>query len=155
MSLGGFFKNITAVARAAGNPGGSAIRAVRGQPIVGHNSFGSVADPLNAVHASQAPAAPVMGQTPYQSQFNWAAPTMSRQDMVAQALANHASQGAPAAPAAPPPMPPQVPPGAPPQFPGGGPPMMPPPGMQAPGMQPPAPRPQPMPLGPGRYAAVM
>jgi hypothetical protein len=47
-------KKVTDVARAGANPGGSLIRAARGQPVVGHNSFASVADPLNAVHAASA-----------------------------------------------------------------------------------------------------
>lgn len=49
-------KKVTGIAGALGNPGGSAIRAIRGQPIVGGNSntFGARADPLNAFHAAPA-----------------------------------------------------------------------------------------------------
>lgn len=108
MSLGGFFKKVTGVARALGNPGGTAINVLRGQPAVdtsGKVNFAQTADPLNAVHATQMPGAAPVGQTPYQNQYNWAAPTMSRQDMVAAALAKHVSQypgGQPAPPMAPP-----------------------------------------------------
>lgn len=112
MSLGGFFKKVTNYARAGANPGGSLIRAARGQPIVGHNSFASVADPLNAVHPSAAATMTPGTQTPFQPQAGgWAAPTMSRQEMVAQAIANHGAQapqppmmGAPAPAAPQPPM---------------------------------------------------
>lgn len=120
MSLGGFFKKVTGVARALGNPGGTAINVLRGQPAVdtsGKLNFAQNADPLNAVHATQMPGAAPVGQTPYQPQYNWAAPTMSRQAMVAAALANHGAQYPGGQPLAPPMAPPGAPPGAPPAAP--------------------------------------
>lgn len=113
MSLGGFFKKVTNIARAAGNPGGSLIRAARGQPIVGGNNFRNTADPLSAVSPTPYSGPGPIQQTPYTSQgAGWAAPTMSREQMVAQAIARNAGQPMPQQPA--PQQPPMAQPVAPP-----------------------------------------
>ena len=99
MSLGGFFKKVTNVARAAGNPGGSLIRAARGQPVVGHNSFKSVADPLNAVTPAPYPGAtgPASGGS-YQPMYQMPAQTGTREQMVAAAIARNATAQQPPQP---------------------------------------------------------
>jgi hypothetical protein len=104
MSLGGFFKKVTNIARAAGNPGGSAIRAAKGQPIVGHNSFKTVADPLNAVTPAPFPGSTMAPSGSYQPSYQPPAPTGSREQMVAAAIAQHgAPMPPPQQPMAPPP----------------------------------------------------
>lgn len=93
------------------NPGAAAAdKFAGGAPINARNML----DPGNFVYPGAAPPSAAGGMTPPQAANPWQAPTMTREQMVAQAIAAHAGQARPTAAVTPPvpagTMPPQPPP---------------------------------------------